>query len=296
MPRILINPIGGLANRMRAIASGISLAHELEYDYIIIWYRNWELNARFDEIFKVSPELKGRIKYPNTLEYYLIYSDPRKKNVFITEITSKFYFSKALRDTTPEIIDWIRNKDYDKIRQLAKESLEKGRDLLIQSGLEFYPYSLESYRHLFAPSQTIEEKVRQVMASLGGHSIGIHIRRTDNTESIKYSPDELFEQEMDYAIKKQSDIKFYLATDNESTKKKFKERYGDRVIFNAAKADRGSVSGIVEAATEMIILSKTNKIIGSYYSSFSEAAAALGGNEFYQVHTKNSSSSKGNRL
>ena len=69
----------------------------------------------------------------------------------------------------------------------------------------------------------------------------------------------------------------YLATDSEEVKREMKERYGDRIFCSGKKADRGSLEGIREGITDMYTLARTQKIYGSYQSSFSDMAAQIGG-------------------
>lgn len=284
-PKIIINPTGGLANRMRALAAGISLARELNCDYKVIWYRNWELNASMEDIFELTDELKERIVYPSPLTYSTIYSVPRKRNLYITAITSRLFFGEVLRDDMTELLPLL-DGDYAIVKSLAEDSLSTSRDFLMQGGIIMYPYSTELYRSLFKPSQQIQQKVDDLMRCLNGQAIGIHIRRADNFKSIQHSPDELFIQEMDAAIRSNPDVCFYLATDDESTKVKFKDLYGDRLFHSHSKAERGNMEGIIAAAVEMYILSRTDRIIGSHYSSFSEAAATLGGKTLSQIYTE----------
>lgn len=284
-PKIIINPIGGLANRMRALASGISLARELDCDFRVIWYRNWELNANMEDIFELSDELKERVIYPDSFTYSTIYSVPRKRNLYITALTSRLFFGGVFRDDMKDLLPLLTG-DYAIVKSMAKDSLNKGRDFLMQGGIIMYPYSTELYRSIFKPSQQILQKVNKVMSSIGGQSIGIHIRRSDNIESIQHSPDELFIQEMDSALRSNPDVSFYLATDDELTKARFSERYGKRLFFSHCKAERGNPEGIINAAVEMYVLSRTDQIIGSHYSSFSEAAASLGDKLLKQVYTK----------
>ena len=69
----------------------------------------------------------------------------------------------------------------------------------------------------------------------------------------------------------------YLATDSEEVKREMKERYGDRIFCSGKKADRGSLEGIREGITDMYTLARTQKIYGSFQSSFSDMAAQIGG-------------------
>ncbi|MDE6443924.1 MAG: hypothetical protein K2K64_05835 [Muribaculaceae bacterium] len=283
LPKIVINPIGGLANRMRALASGISLALELASPYEIVWCRNRELNARFEDIFKISPEVKDKVVYPSAIKYNLLYSVPRKQNLFVSAISARSSFGVTLRDYVQPLQNLILHDRYDEIKALVKDSLDNGKDTLIQGGTPFYPYTSGFYRHLFIPVDSIRKRVEEIMTRLGKDSIGIHIRRSDNAQSILHSPDSLFIREIEDALKRNPDVRFYLATDDEPTKSKFKGLYGDRIICSESVADRNSIRGIEDAATEMFALSNTSRIIGSFYSSFSEAAATLGGRPFSQV-------------
>ena len=104
-----------------------------------------------------------------------------------------------------------------------------------------------------------------------------HIRRTDNLASIRQSPIELFYQKLDEKIKEDGKVAIYLATDSEEVKREMKERYGDRIFCSGKKADRGSLEGIREGITDMYTLARTQKIYGSFQSSFSDMAAQIGG-------------------
>ena len=94
--------------------------------------------------------------------------------------------------------------------------------------------------------------------------------------SIRQSPIELFYQKLDEEIKEDDKVAIYLATDSEEVKREMKERYGDRIFCSGKKADRGSLEGIREGITDMYTLARTQKIYGSFQSSFSNIAAQLG--------------------
>lgn len=274
--KIIINPIGGLANRMRAIASGISLAHKLKSEYSIIWAKNWELKAEFNDIFRSNPMVDGKIFYPSELSYALLYSVPRKKNVFFSEVTLK-RFGCVLLDCQAKMQKIIQLENgYDVLANLVESTLKKNQNVYIQSGVEFYNYSGTLYRELFKPNDMVLQRVKSVEKQLGENRIGLHIRRTDNIESIKQSPDNLFCNKIEEVMTADSSVKFYLATDDEQTKVRFKTKYPGIVLTNMTPAVRDSKEGIIDAVVEMTILSRTRQIFGSFYSSYSEAAAILG--------------------
>lgn len=283
---LYINPIGGIANRMRALASGIALANDLNVDFKIIWLRNWELNARFEDIFQTCPLVSGRINYPGKFKYGVYYSIPRLKNLYISKLSLK-RFGVYLSSEDAAGREIFRNDDSDSaVRKMFLNGLKDKRDCLIQGGTNMYPFSDDLYSSLFQPNNIIKERLAQQMAILGEECYGVHIRRTDNLQSIANSPDYLFIDEIKNILGKNPDAKFYLATDSEEVKKNFKLIFGDKIFYSASAADRNSVQGIHDAAVELFTLSKTKYILGSFYSSFSEAAAKLGNITLKQLSIK----------
>lgn len=290
--RLIINPIGGLANRMRAIASGISLMHALyrhtpqgaiPVELNFIWRKNWELNAEFADIFLMPTILQDRISYPSKLKYDFFYSIPRKKNLYISAITNlrhglalyslhDSYHRRFHADTDGKIL-----------LATVLNALNKGQSCFLQSGTIFYPFADDTYINLFKPTDEIRRQSDLRVKALGSNKIGLHIRRSDNIESIKYSPDYLFIDKVTDILQRNPATRFYLATDDALIKLKFTRIFGDRIISSDAPAYRNSVDGIKEAAIELFTLAGTDKIFGSYYSSFSEAAAMLGQKPFEQL-------------
>lgn len=263
---------------MRAIASGLSLAKDLNIDYKIIWLSNWEIMAKADDIFNLPDELKSKIEYPSSFKYNFLYSAPGKRNLLIPKLTLKrFGFVKLWSeidewpDSAPEII------------QLYKDGFRVKHQCYLQGGTDMYPYSASFYRYIFQPTAEIQSAVSERILQLDEHGIGIHIRRTDNKESIHYSTDDMFISEMDRIITDEPATKFYLATDSEITKQTFKKRYGDHLLMSPNKARRDTLDGIKDAAIELFTLANTKAILGSYYSSFSEAASLLGNTSLRQL-------------
>ena len=56
MEKIILVPVGGLANRMRAVASAVTLTYRVRRKLEVLWFRDWGLNAPFFKVFE-EPEL-----------------------------------------------------------------------------------------------------------------------------------------------------------------------------------------------------------------------------------------------
>lgn len=263
---------------MRAMASGIALCRDLSIIPEIIWSLNSELNCKYEKLFKIVPDA-FELKNVSGMCDLFFYDEPRKKNIFL----SKLFHKSNKTDLFITDKDISRKYIDDKITLIEDIRNINGK-VLIRSGLEFYKFDDTLYGNLFKPTEQVSNIVCNIIQEFNNHKIiGLHIRRTDNIIAIQHSPLYLFKNVIDEEIKKNNDIKFYLATDSESVKQEIKNIYGNRIITSSQQASRKTESGIIDALTEMLILSKCDKIYGSYWSSFSEAAALLGNIHLIQL-------------
>ena len=109
--------------------------------------------------------------------------------------------------------------------------------------------------------------------------IGVHVRRGDfntlNDGRGKISTNGDFFKRIDELIKKDKNVKFFLTTDDENVEKEYLKKYGERIVVCSRvnhKRDRDSVLAAQEALVDLLILSKTKHILGTYLSSFTELA------------------------
>lgn len=271
---LYIVPSGGLANRMRAIACGIYLADKLGFKPEIIWRRNWEIGAAYSDLFAESPTTR-LVRDAGFLRYNLIYEIPRKKNLYISALTHKIMFDKALFDEKGLLL--IADEPEELVNLIGDS-----RKVMIRSGLEFYLFDPTYYRQTFRPSPEVADILSRITDSFNDTTYGFHIRRTDNVNSIKYSPVELFVAKADELLS-DPDARIFLASDSEDVKQLFHNKFHGRIITSPVAADRSSRHGMLWGFAELLALSKTKRLFGSYYSSFSEAAALLGDVPYEQV-------------
>lgn len=268
---LIINPIGGLANRMRAIASGINLSIDNNINIkSIIWPVNSDLYCPFDELFEPLKNIK--LLNISNLQELLFFDEPRKKNLYLSGLFQINRYCGKIIDYHPEI-----NKYIEFLRNFSKP-------LLIQSGVIFYDFSPEFYRNLFIPKKDF---ITAAVERLDNNKniIGLHIRRTDNIVSIEKSPTILFINTIKNELYKDSNVKFYLATDDNAIKSQLTSIFGkNKIICSEKTAVRSTNNGIREALVEMLCLSMCKKIYGSFWSSYSEAAAMLGNVNLIRLH------------
>ncbi len=267
MSEITLVPVGGLANRMKAIASAMALAERTGSKLRVVWFRDWGLNAPFDQLFEPIGHKLFHLKEATFTDKFLL-DRPRNKNLHLPYLYQKSAFQSCLYEREIEPL-YLQGFNFEKwIRENDRTYLA--------SYVSFYPYSPESAIKLFVPVEIIRYAVAARTQYFTDRMIGVHIRRTDNTASIERSPIELFYKELDREIIDDARTGIYLATDSEEVKQLMKKRYGDRVLTANSPADRTTLSGIQEGLIDMYTLSRTQKIYGSFHSTFSEMAALVG--------------------
>ncbi len=255
-------PVYGLANRMRALDSAVSLCREKNIQLKVYWVKDTVMNCAFTDLFEPIPEIE------------------------IIEKDKPFIFDMAsnMNLFSPWVYKYLQNwviLDQHDVKSLSKNdfdfSILGNKRTLMASYLRFY--SSERMFEIFTPLSYLQQQILQESDCFSQNTIGIHIRRTDNKKSIFYSPTELFEQAIDQEIDLNQDVHFYLASDCIVTKKRLKTKYKERISTNFKPTDRTTKEGIQQALVELYTLSHTKKIYGSYWSSFSHTAAHIGGIE-----------------
>ena len=269
MGKISFVPVGGLANRFRAMASALALAEMTDSDLDFYWFQDWALNAPFTSIFEPI-NLKRVALHTSSLKNNAVFERPRRKNLWIPRLFQKCLFRHQLYEQ-----DNYNMRFHD---DFYTQCVNDG-DVYISSCYAIMKYEKRHLQALFRPVPEVRTKLDERLQAMSKKFIGVHIRRTDNVESVNNSPTELFYEKLDAELGKNPQTSIYLATDSEEVKNDFRKRYGANVTFSQKAADRDSVEGIREAFVEMLILSHAQKIYGSYGSTFSILAAEFGGTE-----------------
>jgi hypothetical protein len=267
---VTIKPYGGLGNRIRVLYSILGINQELNHQIKILWNCNAELNCPFEELF-VCPD-KCQIRNIKQGLYQKAYQFS----------LSKLRFSEL----RPFIYDLVL---YD--RKIVNIRRENGNfhDLL-KNHKSIY---IETCHHFFKGSKitdfltinpAIEKKAQTIYQNFDSPVYGIHVRTTDNLISKKYSPSTAFKELIREKLRNESDARFFLATDSKRVEQEFQNEFKDKIITsNNDELERNSKQGIKNALIDMICLSRTKKIYGSFYSSFSKISAKLSGIECESV-------------
>lgn len=254
---ITLVPYGGIGNRISAIESAIRLSKQIGASLRVVWLRDWGMKALFGDLFSSIPNVA--ISNPS-LWNYVAEDWPRKRNLFIPAPFQGIRYDRCF---------------YGDRRFITEEDILEARKIYITSCYGFFPG--ESDYSIFSPSACVLNRVTELTKSFTEKTIGIHVRRTDNKISIEKSPTTLFISRMKLEPK---ETMFYLASDSQQVKQELSEYFPGRVLTDSLTLKRGSLEAEIEAAAELFTLSRCNKIIGSYQSSFGLRAAAIGHKPF----------------
>lgn len=264
---LIIEPRGGLTNRMRVIVSGLWLQEQLRGELVCLWLRNAELNAPFAALFEPVPglvirPLRNRYRFVQASEN----AHPAKK-VLAKWINACLGVDGCL--TEPDVSRLVRMGP-----PAFVEIGRRARTLYVQTCQRFGA-GADGFRK-FLPIAPIRQRIGQIVRRFTPGTIGIHVRRTDHAKCIEMSPTALFIQKMTAEIARNPAADFFLSTDDPAVEREMKENFGSRIFVGEKEFSRQTVPGMQAAVVDLYCLSKTSAIWGSYWSSFSDVAAQIG--------------------
>lgn len=251
---VIIQPSGGLCNRMRVINSSLELAKRKNTKLLVLWYCAEELNAPFEALFQPVNEFK--------VINFTSLKDLRKLWYQLTARTR--ITNEAIEVHTT---DGILDQDFfDSIKLPA----------YIFTWEHFY--DADEYFKLFKPTAELQKRIDEVTKHFTKDMVSVHIRRTDQINSIAYSKTENFIELMNQEIRNNPDVTFFLATDDKEEEALLRKTFPGRIVSNENRTlRRDSLDGMYDALLDLYCLASCQKIIGSYCSSFTDTAASLGG-------------------
>ena len=263
--RLMVEPLGGLGSRMHAIVAGVSLNRLLNKKMSVIWDTGPGLNCPYDFLFKRNTYFDVIPKSKSGYRPLSSFNDNFLKRQ-LTKVANKVN-GIDLAIVEQDLKKTFYQNDYDTL-----SLLDEGTVYIKTS--EAFLYSNEW--RILKPIHQLQDRISEISASFASHIIGIHIRRGDNTSSRAQSPFFLFYDAITNEIAENKGARFYLSTDDIQTQKQLLNDFGDKITVQQNKDfSRATITGVQDSLVDMYCLSKTSKLIGSYGSSFTEAAAAI---------------------
>lgn len=258
---ITVMPEGGLCNRMRVIASAWLVAQAAGQPMQVFWYRTPDFNARFDTLFDTAG-LPFRV------------TERRAMNRLVLALAHTRALWVRLAGT---VVLGVHDTEPGRFDLAATLARLRGRDLLIRSNSR-----LAFHRDMFEIFKPVGEAARQVAAMRErlARSVGVHVRRTDNTKAREVSTLARFVALMRDEQSRAPDTEFFVATDEPAVLQGLRQDFGDRIWEHPKRAyARDDPAALADALVDLYGLAGCRKLIGSYWSSFTDTAAELRGIE-----------------
>jgi len=250
-----VEPTAGLGNRMRVVAAALELADRLRCPLRLVWTRTGALGCRFDELFEpiAGVQIAEHAWTTSRLERL---------------VGSRSGFYTYLTQTDIE----------RRMRGAAFDDLAHARRPYLITCSRFLP--AHGRIAMLRPIGDVARIVDGTAASFTPHTIGVHIRRGEEdpaTSGPLTPPVECFLAAMQQRLDAAPQTNFFLACDSRRDEARVMSAFGGRVTTLPKSLDRWTREAIRSALIDLLCLSRTPLILGSFYSSFSEIAAEIGG-------------------
>ncbi|MFC1771785.1 hypothetical protein ACFL3A_00370 [Pseudomonadota bacterium] len=261
MPSMIrIEIYAGLCNRMRVLDSAIQLAKRNNCQIDVIWNLEKKFNCKFDELFMMPQSIRK-------IDYQDLRTLSGKVARTLTHLISVQFDNRLF------------HKDINRLRynNTKLEELTRGKTTFISTDSDFIKHS-QSFKEF-----VVKEPLAQVISSYTvdfKHVVGVHIRRGDHKKATKYSPTTLFIKHMEMELTRQPESRFFLATDSPEVEAHMVGAFGNRIITHPkCSRDRNNPDAIKDALIDLYCLASCKKILGSFWSSFTNTASKIYGAE-----------------
>lgn len=267
---ITLIPTGGIAKRIRVVASMIQVALEYERPMEIVWFTSDIMPCASDRLFTLSPQLSESditIRQAHWSDY-LLTLPPSQDNFFVSFPFTLVKYDRIFNQTSFRSLFFAQQDRF-------KEFLErKNERMVICTAEQLYSYP-NMYRRLEATVE-VNNVRRSRMSGWGSHVVGIHINRQNEGASFHESPTELFIKRMQKMVEADDQVQFFIATTSKDEKERLATLFRDRIFVPYSTPDTFSLKGAIQSLGELLALSYTKSILTTPGSSFSEVAAEIG--------------------
>lgn len=254
-PKLLVvEPVNGLCNRLRAMASGWILAQHLNREFKVLWKATEDIGyTKFTDLFQDTNLLITEDALPIDIKVYI--SGIQTETAIIPDVC---------KDVSPKIL----------LRQTGGNYMPYGMDVG-----NFNTLKSQFYNTKLMPVKDVIDCVNRVSVTINiGECLGVHIRRTDRKN---FTPST---ETFALAIKRKlsekngtSSSKLFVCTDDPLEIEKLESLVPFKIVsYPKTRFARDSPASIKEALIEWLLLSRCSTVIYSHGSSFGYEACVAG--------------------
>jgi len=269
MNYFFINPVGGLANRMRVLESAYNFSASNNLKLIVLWERNDMLNANYSDCFEHIP---GATLIQLNYNGKSVFAKAKRNFLTLaTSIVAQLTISRKFEDHDVERILIRYQHEMKDCKRYFDTVATLGDGMYMKTCWDFYPNSKDFKLEIKSNIKNLGNQILKPRRC----NIGVHIRRSDNAASILNSPLELFIAEITNALRSSPNLNFYLSTDSDDVAVALKQKFDSKIVTGVNVRERNSRKGICAALIDLYCLSTCEEVWGSHSSSFSQRAATI---------------------
>lgn len=269
---IIVLPTQGFANRLRMIASSYVLSKELNLKLYVCWLPCEDCNISLSE-FIISSSCFNTIEFDD-----------------FKELNNCYYGRVHTQSVMKNIIEVMQDNSENQVYNYLV--LEGGHEFKHPdtTRIKFLFYKSELYNS-FEYTQEINRKIvnfqyyRELDRTIGVHYRAVNdkydkadIEACDRLNFETNSPTSEFINTISMLKNIKSYDNILVVSNNNNFISILREKFRNKnfINYNVSNFERNSSEGMKNSIIEWILLAKTQLIIGSYYSSFSDEASFLG--------------------
>ena len=266
---LYLRPHSGLGNRIRVLVSGIELSKLLNAKLIILWTKDDSLNANYFKLFEKSNSTNFCVVQSNLISNLICYRGSKSVYKNLSNLVRRLLgIDFMLSDNDfPEFV-W----DGKNVLNLNHPKVKLANNILINTCNQFEQNW--SQLKVFVPSSKVKKKLSSLV--LPNQYIGMHIRRLDHVALIQMSPLSLYVEQIEEEIRINQNVKIYLSTDDLKIEEILHGLFSKNLVTRKKCISRNSEAGIIDAFADILILSGSSKLYGSFESSFAVIASTYG--------------------
>lgn len=256
---MFLEPRAGLCNRMRVLDSALKLARRIDAELHVLWVPRFpDMGCAFEDLF-----------------------EPIAGITSMTWLPDREAAEKALRALPVDRRIGLDEHSSLLAQHFDHASLARYEGVFLQTPHRFYGEP-DGYRE-FVPHP-------EILAPLDAYGVdrsfvGIHMRRGDHPKGNRVSPTTAFVAFAEKQLEAAPDTRFFVATDSAGDEARLQERFGSRVLVHPKQNRLGTdAASMRDAVTDLYGLSRCCSVAGTYFSSFSETAANIGGIPLEVIH------------
>lgn len=215
------------------------------------------LNCPLSDLFEYTEAFGQVVEHTYLTQFSRL---RRRARIALIQVTKGVYINQKKMD------DFLAKKR-------SFEELKRFQTIYISTWDHFYPSN--TLRRNFVPISPLLSEINTITKD-SGNMVGVHVRRSDHGPSVERSPLWRFTELMEAEISQDPQVRFFLATDSPKDQVLLQEQFPDRIVSHPKTSlDRGDPRAIQDAVIDLYCLAACRKLIGSYWSSFSDLAWKL---------------------